>query len=591
MVKKFFTKGENLSLEVITRLKEDLVNEGLVTKDNLRTAEIKAQNDNESLGNSLIKLGFLTEEQLTKFIGDKIHIPYVNIQNYTIDRKVLELIPEKIARKHNIIPLFRIEDVLTIAINDPLDIFAIDEIASLLSKKGRFYVEALIAPEENIRVAIDQWYGVGGVKTIIEELTEEFKEIELEDKSQYNTEINTLNLQRKASKVPMIVNSYIAQAILEGASDIHLEPKDDAMVVRFRIDGYLYTRDRISAELIPPIISRVKIMSGLDIANSRVPQDGRMGLVIGNKNIDIRTSTMPAMYGENVVLRILDKSKGVPSLSELGFSAEDIITFKNVIRATKGIILATGPTGSGKTTTICSTINAIPKEDKNIMTIEDPIEYRIEGIVQSQVNPVAGVTFASALKSILRQDPNIIYVGEIRDLETAEISVRAALTGHLVFSTLHTNDAVGVITRLKDIGIETGLISDVLNCSFAQRLVRQLCPRCKKKYQPDEGLLQKMGIYSAVSFYKRVGCDFCSGIGYKGRVGIFEILVVNRDIRVLIEKNASEDEIREALKKQGVKTLYEDGLSKVMNGITTLEELEKIIIEEKSSEKAPLNGE
>ncbi|OGP49705.1 MAG: hypothetical protein A2Y79_05305 [Deltaproteobacteria bacterium RBG_13_43_22] len=585
MIKSSPIKSESLTLKVLTRLKEDLVQEGLVTKDQLRAAEMKAQKDHESLGISLIKLETLTEGQLTRFIGDKINIPYVNIKNYTIDRNVLELIPEEIARKHLIIPLFRIEEVLTIAMNDPLDIFAVDEIELLLSKAGKLSVEALIAPGESIREAIDQWYGVGELrKKITEVLGEELKEkeLDLEDKSQINREIIALHLQKEASEAPIvkIVNSYIAQAIMEGASDIHLEPKEDAMVVRFRIDGYLYIRDRISADLIPPITSRIKILSGLDISQRRVSQDGRMGLMVGTRNIDIRTSTMPSMFGENVVLRILDKSRGVPSLAELGFSEEDMITFKNVIKATKGIILATGPTGSGKTTTICSTISAVRREDKNIMTIEDPIEYRIEGIVQSQVNLKAGVTFAGALKSILRQDPDIIYVGEIRDLETAQISVRAALTGHLVLSTLHTNDAVGVITRLKDIGIETGLISDVLNCSFAQRLLRQLCPRCKKKYQPDEDLLQKMSIPSDVSIYKAVGCDFCAGIGYKGRVGIFEILVVNRDIRVLIEKNASEDEIREALQKQGVKTLYEDGLSKVLKGITTLEELEKVVIED-----------
>ncbi len=342
--------------------------------------------------------------------------------------------------------------------------------------------------------------------------------------------------------------------MLEGASDIHLEPRDGSMVVRFRVDGYLYTRDLIPAELIPPITSRIKIMSGLDIAKSRVPQDGRVGFMIGNKNIDIRASTMPSMYGENVVLRILDKSRGVPSLSELGFSAEALITFKGVIRATKGLILATGPTGSGKTTTICSTINAIRREDKNVMTVEDPIEYIIEGIVQSQVSLKGGVTFADALRSVLRQDPDIIYIGEIRDSETAEIAVRAALTGHLVLSTLHTRDAIGTIARLRDMGIEAGLISDALTCSFAQRLVRKICVQCKG-----------------------AGCDFCRNMGYKGRIGMYEVMHVNRDIRRLIANNASEDEIRDAARKLGMKSIYDDGLLKAQEGITTLEEVQKVI--------------
>ncbi len=509
MVNPSQEKGKIISFKVLDRLKLVLIKEGLVTKEKLRVAEITAQRENETLSRVLVRLGFVAEEQLASFIGEKMQVPYVNIRNYTIEPKVLDLIPEKIARRYKIIPLFEIEGVLTVAMADPLDIISIDDISRVAGCK----VEAVISSNESINVAIDQWYGIGDARTeLIEQLAEEFKETERqeEEKEQYAREITEIRLKKEAAEPPIVklVNSYIAQAILERASDIHLEPKRDSMVVRFRIDGFLYNRHRLPTRLIAPITSRIKVMSGLDISKRRIPQDGRMGLTIRDKSIDIRTSTFPSMYGENIVLRILDKTRGVPTLSELGFSDEDLNTFKKVIKATKGIILATGPTGSGKTTTIYSFINALNKEDKNIMTIEDPIEYEIEGIVQSNVDPKAGVTFATALRSILRQDPDIVYVGEIRNIETTEIAVRAALTGHLVLSTLHTNDAVGAITRLSDIGVETGLLGSVLNCSFAQRLVRRICPRCKIEYQPDERLLKSLELPLDERFFRERGVKF-----------------------------------------------------------------------------------
>lgn len=572
-------KGKIISFKVLDRLKLALIKEGLVTKEKLRVAEIKAQRENETLSKILVRLGFVTEEQLVSFIGEKTRVPYVNIENYTIDRQVLELIPENIARRYKIIPLFKIEDVLTVGMSDPLDIISIDEISAVAGYK----VEAVIASGESIDVAIDLWYGIGDArKELIEQLAEELKEIGREEEKQYTREIAEIRLKKEAEEplIVKLVNSYIAQAILEGASDIHLEPKRDSMAVRFRIDGFLYTRHQLPTKLISRIISRIKIMSGIDISKRRIPQDGRMGLIIRDKSIDIRTSTFPSMYGENIVLRVLDKTKGVPALSELILADDDLNIFKKMIKATKGIILATGPTGSGKTTTIYSFINALNKVDKNIMTIEDPIEYEIEGIVQSNVNLKAGVTFTNSLRSILRQDPDIIYIGEIRDLETAEIAVRAALTGHLVLSTLHTNDAVGAITRLSDIGVETGLIGSVLSCAFAQRLVRMVCPRCKKEYHPDVRLLKRLGLPLDTRFFKGEGCEVCNGIGYRGRIGIFEIATINKDISKLITQKASYDEIKEAVRKQGMKTLLEDGLLKVKKGITTLEEVMRVAEEQ-----------
>lgn len=573
------SKRENVvRITMHDRLKQILVNEGVVTKENIRVAEIKAQNEKEPLRKTLIKLGFVTEEQIVRLIEEKMQIPHVNIKNYTIDRNVLQLIPEKIARRYEIIPLFKIENVLTIATSDPFNIVPLDDMSALTGYK----VEPVVASQESIKIAIDQWYGIGdGQKTLIEELIEDVetaKEIaELEARG-----LTGIHLKHEADEPPIIkmVNSFIIQAVLEGASDIHLEPKRDYMTIRFRIDGVLYDRHQILASLSAPVTARIKIMSGLDISNRRMPQDGRVNLTIRDRKIDIRTSIFPSMYGENVVLRILDKTRGTPKLLELGFSDKDLNAMRKMIKATKGIILVTGPTGCGKTTTIYSAINELSRSNKNIMTIEDPIEYEIDGIVQSQINPKAGVTFANALRSILRQDPDIIYVGEIRDLETAEIAVRAALTGHLVLSTIHTNDAVGAIVRLGDVGIEPSLIASVLNCSFAQRLVRRVCKRCVQEIQPDVSLLKRYGLPSEIKYYRGEGCNFCHGSGYLGRIGIYEILILDSDIRRLITNRASENEITKTAREKGMKTLLEDGLLKVTKGITTLDEVLRVTMEE-----------
>jgi len=566
-----------MNSKFLNNLQQALVDEGMVTVEQLRVAEATAQRENKDLTSILVKSGLMTEEQLVRFIGEKMHVPYVNISNYTIDRTVLDLIPEKIARRYNIIPLFKIENVLTVAMANPLDILATDEISALT----RCDVEELIASEESIIAAIDQWYGVGDSrKGLIEQLAVEFKvsETEKEVETQHVQPLDESRLKSEASEasISKLVNSYIAQAILEGATDIHLQLKKDFMRIRFRIDGFLYDRGRLPDDLSSAILSRIKIMSGLDIATRRIPQDGRISLVIRDRNIDIRTSIYPSMYGENFVLRILDGSKKILTLSELGLSDVSLASFTGLIKAQKGIILSTGPTGSGKTTTIYSFINSLNQENRNIVTIEDPIEYEIPGIVQSNVNIKAGLTFANAFSSILRQDPDIIYIGEIRDSETSEIAIRAALTGHLVISTLHTNDAVGAIIRLHEMGIKTPLIASTLRCSFSQRLARRICPRCKKKYQPDEYLLKGLDLSSQTTFYKGEGCDFCGGVGYRGMIGIFEVLIVNKDIIALITNKASEAEIREAAREQGMKTLFEDGLLKAKEGVTTLEEVMRV---------------
>ncbi len=584
MAGRFPKSGTVVNIRSLDSLEKGLVNEGLVSKEDLKSATLRAKRDGVPLGTVLTESGLITEDEFSRFIGQKSPLPSVDLRNYTIDRAVLDLIPEKIARRYNIIPLFKIEDVLTMAMSDPMDIVATDEISALVRCKA----ESVMASRESIKTAIDQWYGVGQArKTLINELITEIKEARSEkDNGQsvdpYRKRLMELRLKSEAEEAPIIklVNSYIVQAILEEASDIHLEPKKDCLLVRFRIDGLLFDRERLPRKLVSPIIARTKIMSALDITKSRISQDGRVGIVIRDRHIDIRTSTFPSMYGENVVLRILDKSKGPPSLEDLGLSKESLVIFRKMIDATKGIILATGPTGSGKTTTLYSCISTLGTSRVNIMSIEDPIEYEIAGVVQSQVNPLSGVTFAAALRSILRQDPDVVYVGEIRDSETAEIAVRAALTGHLVFSTLHTNTAVGAITRLRDLGVARDLLSSVVNCSFAQRLVRKLCPRCVTEYQPEKGLLEKLNLPLSTRLRKGKGCDFCGHTGYRGRTGIFEILVIGKDTRALIESGASEAEIMEAARAKGARTLLEDGLHKMMEGITTFEEIKRVIEEE-----------
>lgn len=559
----------------VENLKQGMIADSLITKKQLKTAEGKAQREGETLGRMLVELGYVTQEQLASFIGAKIHVPYVNIADYDVDPQVLELIPEMIARRYRVLPLFKIEDVLTIAMSDPLDIVSIDDMAAVAGCQ----VEPVIASEESIGAATDEYYKMDGSRSrLVEQLAEEVKEPEAGDESLYADEVYEIRLKEEASEplIIKLVNSYIAQAMLEGVSDVHFEPRRDHLSVRFRLDGFLFNRDRLPARLIPLITSRIKIMAQLDIANSRVPQDGRIGLIIGDRGIDIRASTYPCMFGENVVLRILDEAKGTLPLPDLGLSEENLKRLERLISAAKGIVLATGPTGSGKTTTIYSALNAIERSDKNVITVEDPIEYEIDGVVQSQVNPKAGVTFARALRAILRQDPDIIYVGEIRDLETAEVAIRAALTGHLVLSTLHTNDAVGAITRFSDVGVRAGFIESALNGAFAQRLVRRICPKCKTEYAPGGNVLERYGLPADTTLHKGAGCQHCGGVGYRGRVGIFEVLVVNKTIRALIREKASEEAIAKVAREEGMTSLFQDGLAKVAEGITTLEEILRV---------------
>lgn len=574
-------KGKARNLEstysIVNRLKQKIVEDGLITKEALSNAQAAARRENKPLSRMLEPLGIIKTAHMANFIGSKLSIPYVNLNDYKVDRKALNFFPRNISDRYNIMPLFISDNVLTVAISDPIDILSID----VLSRVAGCEIDFVIASSESIGKAIDRGYGAGKEKTeLIKEISGEFQRTKKDSETrtnQYTNEINEIRLRKASEEASIVrrVNGYIAQAMVEGATDIHLEPKKETMHVRYRIDGYLYKRHTVSSKSIAPVISRIKLMSGLDITLGRRPQEGRIELRIKEKDIDIRTSVFPSMFGENVVLRILDKTAMTPQLSEIGLSEEHLVTFRRLTKATRGMVLATGPSGSGKTTTIYSLIESLNKSEKNIVTIEDPVEHEIEGIVQSQIDHAAGMNFADALGSIMRQDPDIVYLGEIRDRETATGALRAALTGKLILSTMHTGSAVGTITRLREMGLGAGLVESVLSCAFAQRLVRRLCIHCRQAYAPEEGLLKELGLPLGTYFYKEIGCDDCSGIGYKGRIGLFEVFIVDRHMKSLISERASEQEMIKAARANDMKSLFEDGMQKILQGMTTLEEVKK----------------
>lgn len=482
---------------------------------------------------------------------------YVDLDTYLIDEKLIELVPESLARRYQLMPLFKIGNTLTLAMADPHNIFALDEV----ELKTGCEVESVVSTDTQLKTAINRYYGVrDSIKEIINGFTEEASKPS----------------GIKEAPAIKLLNLIMAQAIRDGASDIHLEPDENCLRTRYRIDGLLHEVSPIPKDLQSAIISRVKIMGNMNIAESRAPQDGRSHIKMEGKDIELRISSFPTIYGENLVFRILDQSAASMGLEDMGFSPETLRAYETLIKRPHGIILITGPTGSGKTTTLYASLNAINSPEKNIVTIEDPVEYRLNLIRQTQVNPKAGVTFASAIRSILRQDPDVIMVGEIRDLETAETAVRAASTGHLVFSTLHTNDAPGALTRLLDMGVEPYLTSSSVVGALAQRLVRTICPKCKESYHPEAQAVKDLAITKAedLVFYQGKGCKNCWQTGYKGRIALFELLMVNDPIRGLILQRASSRMIRDAAREtQGMKTLWEDGVDKILKGITTINEV------------------
>ena len=527
-------------------LAEWLQEQGVIGSKVLEEAKAKERETGKSLRKILVESGALTEEDMVNFIARQMNITRIELGNYLIDPKVIDCVPEVLARKHHLIPVLKIGKNVTCAMADPLNIFALDEIRM----KTSLTIEPAVATETEIRKALDEYYGVKGT---MEEVIHGLDEKKLGIKEGEEVELKRLEGIVEEPPVVRLVNMMVMEAVRESASDSHIEPEEDSLSIRFRVDGVLHKKESPPKHFQSAIISRIKVLANLDIAERRKPQDGRFHMKMENKQIDVRVSCVPSIHGENVVMRLLDTSNVILGLDQLGFAKEMLEKYQELLKHPHGIILVTGPTGSGKTTTLYTSLNRLNTQDKNIITVEDPVEYRLAGIRQIQVNPKADLTFANGLRAILRQDPDIIMVGEIRDLETAEIAIQAALTGHLVFATLHTNDAPGAITRLLDMGLESYLISSSLVGVIAQRLVRIFCKDCKGK-----------------------GCKVCLNTGYRGRMGIYELMVPDEQIRKLVTDKASLDEIRHAVLKIGMKTMREDGLEKVEKGLTSREEVLRV---------------
>ncbi len=550
---------------------ELLEKRGLITKPQGEEAFRAQARSGERVENILVRLGYITQENLLRALSLEFGMESVTLAGRQIPSDVIDLIPSHLARRHRIIPLKKNKTKLTIALSDPLDLPVLDSL-QLLLKCG---INTVLASEEEISRALENYYGLAGketVDTIVQDLAAEGEIIASEEEEEDASDDD--------APIIKLAQLIILEAFRSRASDIHIEPLEEKLRVRYRIDGVLHEVPAPPRRLQGAIISRVKLMAGMDIAEKRMPQDGRIRIKVGDKELDLRVSTLPATHGESLVLRILEKTSLLAGMTELGFMPEDQERFERLIERPNGIILDTGPTGSGKTTTLYASLTALNRPNRKLITVEEPVEYQIAGINQVQVNAQIGLTFSGVLRSMLRQAPDVIMVGEIRDYETAAIAIQAALTGHLVFSTLHTNDAPGAVTRLIDMGVKPYLVASALEAVLAQRLVRTICSHCKTSYQPTKEELAAVGLTGEAlkedTFCRGKGCPECSNTGYRGRKAIFEMLIITDAIRDLIFERASSASIRERAKQLGMKTLREDGVRKVLAGITTLEEVMRV---------------
>jgi len=557
------------------KLGELLVRENLITPAQLQKALEEQKRSGGRLGANLCKLGFIKEEQLTEFLSKQYGVPAVNLKEFDIDPEVIKLIPEEVARKHMAIPINRSGNTLIVAMADPSNIFAQDDIKFLTG----YNVEVVVAPENAIKEAIDKYYEQG---ENLEEVLGDLENIDIE-LSEEEEEVNIADLEKASEEAPVIklVNLILTDAIKRNASDIHIEPYEKTFRVRYRIDGVLYEVLKPPMKMKNAIISRIKIMSGMDIAERRLPQDGRIKIKLGkDREMDYRVSVIPTLFGEKVVLRLLDKSNLQLDMTKLGFDEEQLKLFKEAISRPYGMVLVTGPTGSGKTTTLYSALSELNKPEVNICTAEDPVEYNLMGINQVQMHEEIGLNFAAALRSFLRQDPDIILVGEIRDFETAEIAVKAALTGHLVLSTLHTNDAPSTVNRLLNMGVEPFLVASSVNLILAQRLVRKICPECKEPVDINPQVLIDMGMDPELAkdtvVYKGRGCYNCNNTGYKGRIAVYEVMMLYEELKDMILNGASAAELKREAIRLGMKTMRMSGLDKIRQGITTPEEVARV---------------
>ncbi len=558
------------------RLGELCVREGLITEEQLQKALSEARSSKTRLGIVLVTMGFVEEAELTRALARQYQVQAVDLDKVTVDPKILRLVPGEVARKHLVLPLRRVGRKLTVAMANPSDLGAIDDLKFIT----RFEIDPVIVGEYTLRKHLDKYYDTADdrMAEILSDFVED-PEVEYVEDEEEDISVAALQEQIDAAPVVKFINGLLTDAVLKGASDIHIEPYEKEVRVRYRVDGALHEVMKPPMKMKAALTSRIKILADLNIAERRVPQDGRIKLRMKKRVVDFRVSTLPVIFGEKIVLRILDKGNLTFDLEKFGFEPKAERDFMDAIMKPYGMVLVTGPTGSGKTTTLYSALSKVNTEEVNIMTAEDPVEYNLHGINQVLVRNEIGMTFAAALRAFLRQDPNIIMVGEVRDLETGGISIKAALTGHLVLSTLHTNDAPSTVTRMIDMGLEPFNVAAALNLVTAQRLVRRICSTCKEETTYPDEYMEAASIpgdyVDRTTFYKGKGCDDCNDSGYRGRQGLYEVMAMSSSLRKMIMQEVGSDELREQAVKEGMLTLRVDGLRKVERGITTLEEVVK----------------
>lgn len=559
-----------------TSFTQHMLSDGVVTLEDMEIARKQAHRSGKNVQDVLLEFGFVSSKKHAETLANYLQIPYVEISEI----EELEAIPDlpmsvKFLRQHRVLPLALNENVLRLAMANPVDLVLLENIR----KAYGYEIDVLVADGSEIDRKIEDLYGSGtsSMKMILDDLQEEELEILGSEEDQ---DVDTLRDMASEAPVIKLVNLLFSQAVEIGASDIHIEPFEGDLHIRFRVDGVLQEQESPPKRLQSAIISRIKILARLNIAEHRLPQDGRIRLRILGKKIDVRVSTVPTMYGESVVMRLLDQTSMFIELEDLGFPEDQLDVFKELIQHPHGMILVTGPTGSGKTTTLYAALDKINEPGKKILTLEDPVEYQLKGVNQIQVNTKVGLNFAGGLRAFVRQDPDVIMVGEIRDRETAEIGIQSALTGHLVFSTVHTNDAVGAVTRLQDMGVENYLIASCLDGVLAQRLVRRICPDCKTPEKPDARALQELEIDPSqaqhLTVYRGTGCRRCGNTGYRGRMGIYELFVINEEFKQLIVDKASANVLKKAARRAGMRTLRDDGWTKVRAGLTSIEEVMRV---------------
>lgn len=552
------------------QLGQILMEQGLITKEQLNHALEEHRNTPKSLGRVLIDLGLIREPDLVRALAEQVGLEFVDLSEAQIDAASTTLLPETLARRYRAIPIGERDGKLLVAMSDPANVYALDDIRTITNRE----VQPVVATASDVEQAIQKYSSMGEQ---VEQLVSEASSL-AEDEEQSDE----LEAALEDAPIVKLVTAIMTQAVGDRASDVHIEPHERDVRVRFRVDGVLHEIMRSPKNIQNGLVSRLKVMADLNIAEKRVPQDGRMSMRVGGKALDLRVASLPTVHGEKLVIRILDKSQSLIELNDMGLLEDALKRYEQCFRRPYGAILVTGPTGSGKSTTLYATLNILNEVGRNIITVEDPVEYRLAGVNQMQVHTKAGLTFASALRSILRADPDIILIGEIRDRETAMIAVESALTGHLVLSTLHTNDAPSAITRLTEMEVETFLVASAIDCVVAQRLVRMLCERCKAGYQPEQAELSEAGypefLWPEISeLFRPAGCSACSNTGYRGRIGLFEVMPMTEELERLTVERASSDQIQQVAIEQGMQTLRDDGLEKARLGMTSVEEVARVV--------------